>query len=157
MTPRVLGSVYLGGAYFFLRAGVTGAIFALGIGGLFVAWDRRWTAAATTLEVLGIMLSLTFVSGLRASADLDLSRPLTLTLILGLGLTLAGGAPFYASMHRPEQARRRLPGLKDQDIGPPAPSQPPPDRHGGAGVAGRPSRRPGEEVGDQGRQRRRTA
>ena len=64
-----------------LTARVMGAIFALGIGGLFVASDRRWRAAMTMLEVLGVMLSLIFVSGIRAHADLDLTRTLTLTLI----------------------------------------------------------------------------
>ena len=105
-----------------LTARVMGAIFSLGIGGLFVAADRRWRATATTLEVLGLMLSLIFVSGMRARADLDPSRPLTLTLILGMGVTLAGGALFYASMRRREQARRRLPGLSNQDLEPPAPA-----------------------------------
>lgn len=101
-----------------LTARVMGAIFALGIGGLMVASDRRWRAAATTLEVLGVMLSLIFVSGIRAHADLDLSRPLTLTLILGMAVTLAGGALFYASMRRREQARRRPPGRSSQGTEP---------------------------------------
>lgn len=88
-----------------LTARVMGAIFALGIGGLFVATDRRWTAARTMIEVQGVMLLLILVSGFRSSGDLDFSEPLTGTLALGLGATLVGGAVLYLRMEQRQRAR----------------------------------------------------
>jgi hypothetical protein len=93
-----------------LTARVMGAIFALGIGGLFVAADRRWSAARILLEVQGFMLLLIVVGGLRSHANLDFSRPLTRTLVPGLAATLLAGAGLYGWMDHQERAHRRAAG-----------------------------------------------
>ena len=81
-----------------------GAIFALGIGGLFVARDRRWSAAKIMLEVQGLMLLLILAAGLRSHADLRFSKALPTTLVCGLGATLVAGAVLYIRMNRRERA-----------------------------------------------------
>ena len=103
-----------------LTARVMGAIFALGIGGLFVAGDRRWSAARILLEVQGFMLILIVVGGFVSRANLDFSRPLTRMLVPGLGATLVAGACLYVWMDRLERARRASVGGPRAEPAPPA-------------------------------------
>lgn len=83
-----------------LTARVMGAILALGIGGLVVAADRRWSAAKIILEVLGLMLVLMIAAGFRSRGDLDVSEPLTGALFGGLGVTLLAAVALYVQMER---------------------------------------------------------
>jgi hypothetical protein len=69
-----------------LTARVTGAILMLGISGLIIAADARWTTAKIMLQVARIMIVLFLVAAARAHDQLDSSRPMT--WLLGIGLTL---------------------------------------------------------------------
>lgn len=81
-----------------LTSRVMGALFALGLGGLFIAADRRWTAAKLMLEVEGVMLGLILVAGVRSHADLDFSRPLTIAFVVGFAATLVASVALYRRM-----------------------------------------------------------
>jgi hypothetical protein len=83
-----------------LTARMLGAIFALGLAGLFAHRERRWSAARILLQVEGIMLVLILIAGLRARNEFDASNPLTWLFTVGFaGTALATGA-LYLRMER---------------------------------------------------------
>ena len=98
-----------------LTARVLGAIFALGIAGLGVLADRRWTSARILLQLAVFMLTLILVAGVRASGELDPSNVLTWLIGAGFTAALVGVAVLYARMrarqapdgHHPAGVTRR--------------------------------------------------
>jgi hypothetical protein len=142
ITPMILASVYIGGAYFFARAGavflfvfpgqavriwpwaltpltaqVMGAIFALGGAGLGVLADRRWTSARILFQVAAMMLVLILIGGARAYGEFRPSDPMTWLLGAEFTAGLATSTILYARM----QARA---GQASRDMGTGAEPQP---------------------------------
>jgi hypothetical protein len=87
-----------------LTSRVLGAVFMLGIAGLGVLSDARWTAARLMLRVQVFMLTLILVAAARAHADFDGSNPLTWLLLAGFLGALVSAAGLSLSM-----ARRQAP------------------------------------------------
>ncbi|MCA1657530.1 MAG: hypothetical protein LC713_07475, partial [Actinobacteria bacterium] len=76
-----------------LTSRVLGAIFMLGIAGLGVLRDARWTAARLMLQVQVFMLALILLAAARAHAEFDASNPMTWLLLGGfLGAMLCAAA-----------------------------------------------------------------
>lgn len=73
-----------------LTSRVLGAIFMLGVAGLGVLSDARWSAARLMLRVQIFMLSLVLVAAARAHADLESTNPLTWSLLVGFAAAVAG-------------------------------------------------------------------
>lgn len=92
MTPMVLASAYLGGAYFFVR----------------VLRERRWTVIKTGFLSVALML----VAAVRARSELDPGRPLTWLMAVGFVAVLASsGRLWYAMEVRPRRASPIREGL----------------------------------------------
>jgi uncharacterized membrane protein len=81
-----------------LTSRVLGAVFMLGIAGLGVITDARWTAARLMLEVQVFMLALILLAAARAADDFDASNAMTWLLLVGLAGALAGAAVLLVSM-----------------------------------------------------------
>ena len=90
-----------------LTSRVLGAIFMLGIAGLGVLTDARWTAARLMLQVQVLMLALIVVAGARARADFDASNALTWLLLGGFLASMASAAVLSVVM---DARHRRLHG-----------------------------------------------
>ena len=73
-----------------LTSRVLGAIFMLGVAGLGVLTDARWSAARLMLRVEVFMLSLVLVAAARARSDFDATNPLTWSLLVGFAAAVAG-------------------------------------------------------------------
>jgi hypothetical protein len=84
-----------------LTARVTGAIFVLGVAGLGVLWDKRWSSARVLIQVAGFMLVLIAVAAVRARHDFDPGKPLTWVFAVGFVVLAVGGAGLYIRMERP--------------------------------------------------------
>ena len=83
-----------------LTARVTGAILMLGVSGLMIAADPRWTTAKIMLEVARIMIALFLLAALRAHEQFDTSRPMTWMLGIGLGGVLVAATILDVRMRR---------------------------------------------------------
>ena len=83
-----------------LTSRVLGAIFMLGVAGLGVIKDPRWSAAGLMLQVQMLMLSLILVAAARAHADFDSSNVLTWLLLAGFAGAVASAAVLTVSMNR---------------------------------------------------------
>ncbi len=81
-----------------LTSRVLGAIFMLGIAGLGVLSDARWTAARLMLQVQIFMLTLILMAAARAHADFDGSNVMTWLLLGGFLAALVSAAVLTASM-----------------------------------------------------------
>lgn len=90
-----------------LTARVMGAVFALGVAGIYLYVDQRWTTARVILQVELLMLLLILVAAIRARGELDPSHVLTWVFAAGFALTLVVTALFYRRMEgrHPEAAR----------------------------------------------------
>ncbi|HUR23714.1 MAG TPA: hypothetical protein VMZ73_07575, partial [Acidimicrobiales bacterium] len=66
-----------------LTSRVLGAIFMLGVAGLGVITDARWSAARLMLQVQVFMLALILIAAVRAHADFDASNAMTWLLMAG--------------------------------------------------------------------------
>ena len=73
-----------------LTSRVLGAVFMLGLAGLGVSFDRRWSAARLMLQVASFMLALILIAAARARAEFDTSNPLTWMLLGGFAGALVG-------------------------------------------------------------------
>jgi hypothetical protein len=94
-----------------LTSRVLGAIFMLGIAGLGVLTDARWTAARLMLQVQVFMLSLILLAGVRAHREFDGGSVLTWLLLGGFVAAVAAAAFLLVTMdhrHPAQGARRRL-------------------------------------------------
>ena len=83
-----------------LTSRVLGAVFMLGIAGLGVLTDGRWSAARLMLQVQVLMLTLILVAGARAHDDFDASNPLTWLLLGGFAAAVASAAVLSVTMDR---------------------------------------------------------
>ena len=89
-----------------LTSRVLGAIFMLGVAGLGVISDPRWSAAGLILQVEMLMLSLILVAAARAHADLDASNVMTWLLLAGFAGAVASAAMLTMAMNRAGSAAR---------------------------------------------------
>ena len=89
-----------------LTSRVLGAVFMLGVAGLGVTTDARWSAARLMLQVQVFMLALILLAAARARADFDASNAMTWLLLVGIAGTLVAAAVLIVRMDHP-QARRR--------------------------------------------------
>lgn len=83
-----------------LTSRVLGAIFMLGLAGLGVLTDARWSASRIMLQVQVFMLTLIVVAGLRAHADFDASNAMTWLLTGGFLAAVGSAAVLSISMDR---------------------------------------------------------
>ncbi|SOD70429.1 hypothetical protein SAMN05892883_0129 [Jatrophihabitans sp. GAS493] len=83
-----------------LTARMMGAIFALGLAGLGVIHERRWSSARILLQVAGFMLLLILISAARARSQFDTSKPLTWLFLVGFVATVLTGGLLYLRMQR---------------------------------------------------------
>lgn len=81
-----------------LTARTLGAIFALGVAGLGVFTDPRWSTVRLMVQVEGLMLLLISVAAIRARNEFDASNPLTWILAVGFAAVLAGSAMLWLRM-----------------------------------------------------------
>lgn len=91
-----------------LTSRVLGAIFMLGLAGLGVFVDSRWSAARLMVQVSSVMMALILAAAARAHRDLDGSNPMTWLLLGGFAATLVGAVALSRSMDA--RARRRAAG-----------------------------------------------
>jgi hypothetical protein len=83
-----------------LTARVVGAILMLGVSGLMIAADPRWTTAKIMLQVARIMIALFLIAAARAHDQFDTSRPMTWMLGIGLALVLVAATVLDLRMQR---------------------------------------------------------
>jgi hypothetical protein len=88
-----------------LTARVMGAIFMLGIAGLGVLTDARWSAARLMLQVQVFMLALILIAAARAHAELDSSNPMTWLLLGGFLAAMLSAAALSVMMVRRQRMR----------------------------------------------------
>ena len=83
-----------------LTARVMGAVLMLGVAGIGVSIDPRWSTARLMLEVEGLMVTLILVAAVRAHGQFRGARPLTWMLAGGLVAVLAGSIGVHHTMER---------------------------------------------------------
>lgn len=83
-----------------LTSRVMGAVFCLGVAGLVIVADPRWTTARIMLQTEQIMLALILLAAARASDQLDESRPFTWVLLGGLAGVLVASTLYSLAMGR---------------------------------------------------------
>ena len=83
-----------------LTSRVMGAVFLLGIAGLGVLADPRWSATRLMLQVQVFMLALILIAAARAHAEFDSSRPMTWLLLVGLAGAMVAAAGLLVTMDR---------------------------------------------------------
>jgi len=81
-----------------LTSRVLGAVFMLGVAGLGVTTDARWSASRIMLQVQVFMLALILLAVVRAHGQFDGSRPLTWLLLGGFVVALASAAILSVTM-----------------------------------------------------------
>jgi hypothetical protein len=86
-----------------LTSRVMSAIFMLGLAGLGVVTDGRWSAGRLMLQVQMLMLTLILVAAARAHADFDASSPLTWLLLGGFTAATVSAAVLSVTMRRARQ------------------------------------------------------
>lgn len=83
-----------------LTSRVLGAIFLLGVAGLGVITDPRWSASRIMLQVQVFMLTLILIAAARAHADFDTSNVMTWLLLGGFVAAVASAAGLTVVMDR---------------------------------------------------------
>jgi hypothetical protein len=91
-----------------LTARVMGAILMLGVSGLMIAADPRWSTAQIMLEVARIMILLFLLAAIRARHQFDSSRSMTWMLGIGLTAVLVGATTLDIRMRREASSRRAV-------------------------------------------------
>lgn len=81
-----------------LTARVLGAIFSLGIAGIGIFADRRWSSARILLQVAALMLLLILAAALRSHADFDAGNVLTWAFAVGFLAAASGIGGLYIAM-----------------------------------------------------------
>ncbi len=89
-----------------LTSRVLGAIFMLGIAGLGVVTDARWSAARIMLQVQVFMLGLILIAAVRARGEFDTSSGFTWLLLVGIVAAWAGAAVLSVVMDGRRAGRR---------------------------------------------------
>jgi len=82
-----------------LTSRVMGAVLMLGVAGIGIAMDPRWSAARLMIEVESIMIALILIAAARAHRQFDTSRPLTWMLGIGLVALLSGSLALHHHMN----------------------------------------------------------
>ena len=91
-----------------LTCRVLGAIFCLGVAGMAVFVDSRWSSVKLMVQVAMVMITLILVAAIRAQSEFDKRMPLTWLLLLGFLAMLAGAAYLsYAMRNRARTTGRR--------------------------------------------------
>jgi hypothetical protein len=91
-----------------LTCRVVGAVFCLGVAGIAVLADPRWTAVKLMLQVAMLMIALILVAAVRAAPEFDTKQPLTWMLLAGFVAIFVGAAYLsYAMGIRPGLRSRR--------------------------------------------------
>jgi hypothetical protein len=88
-----------------LTSRVLGAIFMLGLAGIGVLVDPRWSATRLMLQVQCFMMTLILVAAIRAHDQFDTSRALTWLLLVGFVGALLAAAALSVVMDRRAAAR----------------------------------------------------
>jgi hypothetical protein len=83
-----------------LTGRVLAAILALGLAGIGVIWDRRWSAVRLMLQVESLMLTLILVSAVRAHDEFDTDATSTWIFLSGFASVLAGALWLTLMMDR---------------------------------------------------------
>lgn len=83
-----------------LTSRVMGAVFCLGVAGVVIVTDPRWTTARIMLQTEQVMVLLILLAAVRASKHLDGDRPLTWLLLAGLAGVLVSSTLFSLAMDR---------------------------------------------------------
>lgn len=81
-----------------LTARALGAIFMLGLAGIGVFVDRRWSAARLMVQVAALMMVLILGGAARAHRQLDGSNAMTWLLLAGFAATLVGAVALSVRM-----------------------------------------------------------
>jgi hypothetical protein len=81
-----------------LTSRVLGAIFCLGLAGLGVLFDRRWSSARVLLQVAALMLALIVVAGARATGEFDPANAMTWLVSGGFVAVLGAVIALYLRM-----------------------------------------------------------
>ncbi|MGI8984620.1 MAG: hypothetical protein ACR2HM_08840 [Acidimicrobiales bacterium] len=89
-----------------LTSRVLGAIFMLGLAGLGVVTDARWSAARLMLQVQVFMLTLILLAAARAHGDFDASNAMTWLLLIGIAGAMVSAAVLLVTMDRGAAADR---------------------------------------------------
>ena len=96
-----------------LTCRVVGAVFCLGVAGIAILADPRWTAVKLMLQVAMLMIALILIAAVRAAPEFDTKQPLTWMLLAGFVAVLAGAAYLsYAMGVRPGLRGRRSVGSR---------------------------------------------
>lgn len=99
-----------------LTSRVMGAVFMLGIAGLGVVTDARWSAAKLMLKVEAFMLILILVAAARAHDEFDGSNPMTWLLLGGFVGALVSAGALLATMDKAPRPAAVAPA-EDSGIG----------------------------------------
>jgi hypothetical protein len=83
-----------------LTSRVMGAVFCLGVAGLVILTDPRWTTARIMLQTEQVMLLLILGGAARARDELDGSKPFTWLLLGGLAGVLLTSTAYSVTMDR---------------------------------------------------------
>jgi hypothetical protein len=75
-----------------LTCRVLGAVFCLGVAGIAVLADPRWTSVKLMVQVAMLMIALILIAAARAVAEFDTHQPLTWMLLSGFVAILVGAA-----------------------------------------------------------------
>jgi hypothetical protein len=96
-----------------LTCRVLGAVFCLGVAGIAVLADPRWTAVKLMLQVAMLMIALILIATVRAAPEFDTNQPLTWILLAGFVAILVGAAyQSYATGIRPGLRSRKSEGAR---------------------------------------------
>jgi hypothetical protein len=88
-----------------LTARVMGAVLMLGVSGLMIAADPRWSTAKIMLQVARIMIALILIAAVRAHDQFDTDRLMTWMLGIGLAFVLLAATALDVRME--QRATRR--------------------------------------------------
>ncbi len=83
-----------------LTARVMAAVLMLGVAGIGMYRDSRWSAARSMLNVERLMVALILLAAVRARDQMDTTRPLTWALGFGLVFVLVGSTALDIQMRR---------------------------------------------------------
>lgn len=81
-----------------LTSRVMGAVFGLGVAGLLITTDPRWTTARIMLQTEQVMLALILLAAARANDELDTSKAFTYLLLGGLAGVLLTSLAYARAM-----------------------------------------------------------
>jgi hypothetical protein len=99
-----------------LTCRVMGAVFCLGVAGIAVLADPRWTSVKLMLQVAMLMIALILVAAVRAAPEFDTKQPLTWMLLAGFVVILVGAAYLsYAMGIRPGLRTRGSEGVRTRN------------------------------------------